>query len=292
MKEQLNELKREGLKMKNEWLRRLKEPRFWGIQLLSLQTIVKYYALYSLKTMCCLLFLLFLKMFDTPAFDGISNEVLGQFLLQLYVYMKMVLPVFWLCPLVVAIGLGRVTRSKTCTFLKSCLFAVVVNHSPFLTIPFYQSIQTFEDLPLSFWIRVGSWLFFYFVMKLAITRYWDQVGHLVTVKPERNDSDRMNADAYFAHRLTIADDLKAYVVPLAITKEMNKRENHAAFIASKGNVKTIDARMEECTKVEIQLKYSLLPPVVLDYVKYDNGMRLSDETIEGIRTMEQGSEQC
>lgn len=179
------------------------------------------------------------------------------------------MPCVYVVPLVFDLSLHRVNRNKICTFLKSCLFASIVINSNYLTAEFYQDIHGFKDLPVSVVQKLIIYGILYFIMRYSIKKYWEWLGKTIVLKPELTTLEIPVKENYFSTRIELMEEMNQYVTPLAITKEMVRRDSNWAFVSSYGNIIEEEAIFEEKNSVTVQLKYSIIPLIDLIYYKFD-----------------------
>ncbi|HAP5352321.1 hypothetical protein [Enterococcus faecium] len=262
-------MKEYATKMKNKSVNLLKDNHFWRIQGLSVQYFVKYHALYSMEVLLLVLLVAALNEEVGPISNEVSNFVFIQIILQLFVFVKLIMPVFYFVQLAFDISLHRTNRNKICAFLKSCLFAGIVSNSNYLTADFYQDIHGFKDLPVSVVQKLIIYGILYFVMRYSIGKYWDWLGKTIVLKPELTTLEIPVKENYFSSRIELMEEMNRYVTPLAITKEMVRRDSNWAFVSSYGNIIEEEPIVEEKNSVTVQLKYSIIPPIDLIYYKFD-----------------------
>ncbi|WP_368274577.1 hypothetical protein [Enterococcus faecalis] len=262
-------MKEYATKIKNKSVGLLKDNHFWRIQGLSVQYFVKYHALYSMEVLLLVLLVTAFNDQVVPISNEVSNFVFMKIILQLFVFVKLIMPVFYFVQLAFDISLHRTNRNKICIFLKSCLFAGIVSNSSYLSVEFYQNMHGFKDLPVSVVQKMIIYGILYFVMRYSIGKYWDWLGKVIVLKPELTTLEIPVKESYFSTRIELMEEMNQYITPLAITKEMVRRDSSWAFVSSYGNIIEEEPIVEEKNSVTVQLKYSIIPPVDLIYYKLD-----------------------
>lgn len=262
-------MKEYATKIKNKSVGLLKDNHFWRIQGLSVQYFVKYHALYSMEVLLLVLLVTAFNDQVVPISNEVSNFVFMKIILQLFVFIKLIMPVFYFVQLAFDISLHRTNRNKICIFLKSCLFAGIVSNSSYLSVEFYQNMHGFKDLPVSVVQKMIIYGILYFVMRYSIEKYWEGLGKTIVLKPELTTLEIPVKESYFSTRIELMEEMNQYVTPLAIKKEMVRRDSSWAFVSSYGNIIEEEPIVEEKNSVTVQLKYSIIPPVDLIYCKLD-----------------------
>ncbi|WP_369468548.1 hypothetical protein [Enterococcus faecalis] len=92
---------------------------------------------------------------------------------------------------------------------------------------------------------------------------------MIVLKPELTTLEIPVKENYFSKRIELMEEMNQYVTPLAITKEMVRRDSSWAFVSSYGNIIEEEPIVEEKNSVTVQLKYSIIPPIDLSYYKFD-----------------------
>lgn len=248
---------------KNKSVNLLKDRRFWRIQGLSVQYLVKYYAWYSVLVTIFVYSLVALNYFSTPILSGVSNLSLAGVLLQLVFTIQVVS----LMAKGASLAINQ-TRRTFATFVKSFLFLLVMTGSGYLSPEFYKGIQQFSDIPVSVGYQCFFWGILYFLMNYSIKKFWRRIGNNLILKPEVPTITRPVKPTYFSQRIAYKEPLEKFIIPLAITKEMELEEGKLAFVDRNNEIVEEKDIVMETNVVTVQLRYSLLPPKELVYGIY------------------------